>query len=107
MSLSDEEKQDLGIPLELSGTPYEAVGCDHCRNTGFSGRLAIYEIALLTVPMQELIAQGAPANEVKALAIKEGYTPMREYGWAKVMQGQTTIEEVISVTSSDLGGGDE
>ncbi|MBB09214.1 MAG: secretion system protein E [Roseibacillus sp.] len=107
VSLSDEEKQDLGIPLELSGTPYEAVGCDHCRNTGFSGRLAIYEIALLTVPMQELIAQGAPANEVKALAIKEGYKPMREYGWAKVMQGQTTIEEVISVTSSDLGGGDE
>ncbi|HCQ33316.1 MAG TPA: secretion system protein E, partial [Verrucomicrobiales bacterium] len=61
----------------------------------------------LTVPMQELIAQGAPASEVKALAIKEGYEPMREYGWTKVMQGQTTIEEVISVTSSDLGGESE
>ena len=62
---------------------------------------------LLTLPMQDLIAHGAPANEVKALAIKEGYEPMREYGWAKVMQGETTIEEVISVTSSDLGGGEE
>jgi len=105
--LTDEEKRERGIPLGLAGTPYEAVGCDHCRHTGFSGRLAIYEIVLLTLPMQDLIAHGAPASEVKALAVKEGYEPMREYGWAKVMQGETTIEEVISVTSSDLGGGEE
>ena len=107
VTISDKDKEDLGIPLDLEGTPYEAVGCDHCRGTGFSGRLAIYEIALLTGPMQELIAHGAPASEVKALAIEEGYVPMREYGWRKVMQGETTIEEVISVTSSDLGGESE
>ena len=57
--------------------------------------------------MQDLIAHGAQASEVKALAVREGYVPMREYGWKKVMQGETTIEEVISVTSSDLGGGEE
>ena len=57
--------------------------------------------------MQELIAHGAPASEVKALAMQEGYEPMRNYGWMKVMQGETTIEEVISVTSSDLGGESE
>ena len=107
VTLTDADKQELGIPLGLKGTPYEAVGCDHCRQTGFSGRLAIYEIVLLTLPMQDLIAHAAPASEVKALAIKEGYVPMREYGWAKVMDGDTTIEEVISVTSSDLGGGEE
>ena len=107
VTISDKDKEDLRIPLDLEGTPYEAVGCDHCRGTGFSGRLAIYEIALLTGPMQELIAHGAPASEVKALAIEEGYVPMREYGWRKVMQGETTIEEVISVTSSDLGGESE
>ena len=107
VSLTEEDKRELGIPPGIEGTPYEAVGCDHCRHTGFSGRLAIYEIVLLTLPMQDLIAHAAPASEVKALAIKEGYEPMREYGWAKVMQGETTIEEVISVTSSDLGGGVE
>ena len=107
VTISDKDKEELGIPLDLEGTPYEAVGCDHCRGTGFSGRLAIYEIALLTVPMQELIAHGAPASEVKALAMEEGYVPMRDYGWRKVMQGETTIEEVISVTSSDLGGESE
>ena len=107
ISLSDEKKKELGIPLELPGTAYEAVGCDHCRHTGFTGRLAIYEIVLLTTTMQDLIAHGAPASEVKALAMREGYEPMREYGWAKVMQGETTIEEVISVTSSDLGGSEQ
>ncbi|MBB23377.1 MAG: secretion system protein E [Roseibacillus sp.] len=106
-TISDKDKEELGLPLDLEGTPYEAVGCDHCRGTGFSGRLAIYEIALLTVPMQELIAHGAPASEVKALAMEEGYVPMREYGWRKVMQGETTIQEVVSVTSSDLGGESE
>ncbi|MFP6876968.1 MAG: GspE/PulE family protein [Roseibacillus sp.] len=104
ISLTDEEKREFGIPADIPGTAYEAVGCDHCRNTGFSGRLAIFEIVLLTTPMQDMIAHSARANDVKALAVEEGYLPMREYGWHKVMQGETTIEEVISVTRSDLGG---
>lgn len=104
ISLTDEEKRELGVPEGLAGTPYESVGCDHCRNTGFTGRLAIYEIVLLTTPMQDLIAHAAQASEVKALAFREGYIPMREYGWRKVMNGDTTIEEIISVTSSELGG---
>lgn len=107
ISLTDLEKEKLGIPADIPGTAYEAVGCDHCRKTGFSGRLAIFEIVLLTTPMQDLIAHGARASEIKQEAIREGYLPMREYGWRKVMQGATTIEEVISVTSSDLVGGDE
>jgi type II secretory ATPase GspE/PulE/Tfp pilus assembly ATPase PilB-like protein len=102
ISLTDAEKAEFGIPSEIPGRPYEAVGCDHCRNTGFSGRLAIFELVLLTTPMQDLIAHSAPARDILAQAIKEGYIPMREYGWHKVMQGETTIEEVISVTSSDL-----
>jgi type II secretory ATPase GspE/PulE/Tfp pilus assembly ATPase PilB-like protein len=40
---------------------------------------------------------------LKAQAIKDGYVPMREYGWHKVMKGVTTIEEVVSVTATDLG----
>lgn len=104
ITLTDAEKAEFGIPASIPGTAYEAVGCDHCRNTGFSGRLAIFEIVLLTTTMQDLIAHGAPAREVQNLALKEGYVLMREYGWQKVMQGETTIEEVISVTSSDLGG---
>ncbi|MBU6170079.1 MAG: GspE/PulE family protein [Verrucomicrobiota bacterium] len=101
------DRRNLGIPDELQGTIYSPGGCDRCRGTGFSGRLAIYEVVLLTPAMQELVAHGAPAPKMRDQALRDGYVPMRTYGWHKVMQGLTTIEEVISVTSSDIGGGDD
>lgn len=102
--VSDQDKRDLGIPLHLPGQPASPKGCDRCRGTGFAGRLAIYEVILITQPMQELVAHRAQGPELRAQAIRDGYVPMREYGWHKVMKGETTIEEVISVTSSDIGG---
>lgn len=100
---SDSDKRELGIPLDIPGTPFSPKGCDRCRGTGFSGRLAIYEVILLTNAMQELVAHGAPSTKLREQAFRDGYVPMRTYGWHKAMQGLTTIEEVISVTSSDLG----
>jgi type II secretory ATPase GspE/PulE/Tfp pilus assembly ATPase PilB-like protein len=104
--VSEQDRANLGIPLHLDGQVYSPKGCDRCRMTGFSGRLAIYEIILITQPMQELVAHRAQAAEMRTQAIRDGYVPMREYGWHKVMKGETTIEEVISVTSSDIGGGE-
>ena len=104
--LSEQDRLDLGVPSHIHGQAYSPKGCDRCRNTGFSGRLAIYEIILLTQPMQELVAHRAQAVELRTQAVRDGYIPMREYGWHKVMKGETTIEEVISVTSSDIGGGE-
>jgi type II secretory ATPase GspE/PulE/Tfp pilus assembly ATPase PilB-like protein len=67
--------------------------------------LAIYEAALLTQAMQDLISHGgASSKELHAQALRDGYVPIREYGLHKVMQGLTTIEEVISVTAGDIGG---
>jgi general secretion pathway protein E len=104
--VTPQDRRDLGIPQDLLGQAYSPKGCDRCRMTGFSGRLAIYEIIQITQPMQELVAHRAQAVEMRAQAVRDGYVPMREYGWCKVMQGETTIEEVISVTSSDIGGAD-
>jgi type II secretory ATPase GspE/PulE/Tfp pilus assembly ATPase PilB-like protein len=104
--VTEQDRRDLGIPLHIPGQVYLPKGCDRCRMTGFSGRLAIYEVILLTQPMQELVAHRAQAAELRVQAIRDGYIPMREYGWYKVMKGETTIEEVISVTSSDIGGGE-
>lgn len=105
VSLTD--RRNLGIPDELQGTIYSPGGCDRCRGTGFTGRLAIYEVVLLTPAMQELVAHGAAAPKMRDQALRDGFVPMRTYGWHKVMQGLTTIEEVISVTSSDIGGGED
>ena len=104
--ISTQDIIDLEIPRDIPGQIYAPRGCDRCRMTGFSGRLAIYEVVLLTQAMQELVAHSRPQAEMKAQALRDGYVPMRTYGWHKVMQGETTIEEVISVTSSDIGGAD-
>ncbi len=97
-----EQRHRLGIADEIQGQAYEPVGCDKCRNTGFSGRLAIYEVILVGNEMEELIAQGSASPILKEQAVKDGFVPMREYGWHKVMKGFTTIEEVVSVTATDL-----
>jgi len=97
------DRQELGIPPELTGQAYDVVGCDHCRGTGYSGRLAIYEAVVLTRQMQDLVAHSASNAQIHQQAVRDGFLPMRGYGWHKVMQGETTIEEVISVTSSDIG----
>ncbi|MDP0489801.1 MAG: GspE/PulE family protein [Verrucomicrobiota bacterium JB023] len=103
IEISEDQHRKLKIP-KLPGQAYEPAGCDKCRNTGFAGRLAIYEVAILTEKMQDLIVRGATHAEWREQAVADGYLPMREYGWYKVMAGMTTIEEVISATAVDLGG---
>ena len=101
--ITPEQRERLNIP-NLPGQAYTAAkgGCDKCRNSGFTGRFAIYEIALLTEPMQDLVIKGVNGNELKEQAVKDGYVPMRDYGWHKVMKGMTTVEEVVSATAVDL-----
>jgi type II secretory ATPase GspE/PulE/Tfp pilus assembly ATPase PilB-like protein len=97
------QRHQLGIADNIVGQAYEPVGCDKCRGTGFSGRLAIYEVILIGNQMEELVAQNAANPILKDQAVRDGYVPMREYGWHKVMKGVTTVEEVVSVTATDLG----
>jgi type II secretory ATPase GspE/PulE/Tfp pilus assembly ATPase PilB-like protein len=77
-------------------------GCDHCHHTGILGRLAIYEIAVLTQGVQDLVVKRATESDIRAKAIAEGFIPMRQYGFKKVLDGETSIEEVISVTTMDM-----
>lgn len=100
--LDDAERQRLGVPDYIRGHAFASSGCDRCRHTGFAGRLAVYEIVTLSREMQELISRQAAGAELRAQAVKDGYVPMREYGWYKVMKGETTVEEVISVTATDV-----
>ena len=104
--ISRQDIIDLEIPNDIDGKVFAPVGCDKCRMTGFSGRLAIYEVVTIGKEMEELVAHSRPATELRAQALKDGYVPMRTYGWHKVFQGETTIEEVISVTTSEMAGGE-
>ncbi len=101
--IADEDLRSLGVEKGIGQLVYQSKGCEYCRNTGYSGRLAIYELVALTKPIQDLVSHQAPISEINEQAKKEGYVPMREYGWMKVLEGVTSVEEVISATSSDLG----
>jgi general secretion pathway protein E len=94
--------KQIGFPLEHASKAMRSTGCEHCRNTGFEGRAAIFEICLVSQRLQDLITQRGPASALRAAAIEEGMIPLRLYGWKKVISGTTTIEEVVRVTASDL-----
>lgn len=79
----------------------ETVGCPACNFSGFKGRIAIYEVLPLFEKLKELIFERASAAEIKRIARMEGMKTLRESGITKVLEGVTTLEEVIRVTDKD------
>lgn len=98
-----EALRDLGIKMEEIGTfpVYEPRGCDECGNTGFKGRVALYEVMPIGEELKELILAGAPASALKREAIRLGMDTLRMAGLNKLRQGVTTINEVIRSTMAD------
>jgi general secretion pathway protein E len=92
---------EIGIPAELGTRFQKGAGCDHCRQTGYLGRLAIYEICVITEPLKRMIMQKRDGGELKQCAVAEGMETLRQDGWRRVAQGKTTIEEVVRVTQTD------
>jgi type II secretory ATPase GspE/PulE/Tfp pilus assembly ATPase PilB-like protein len=99
---SPERLAEIGFPIEWTDKIRRPVGCDKCRNSGYSGRTALFEICLMSTRLQELIQRRAPASELRDLAIREGMIPLRKDGWNRIAQGVTSIEEVLRVTTSEL-----
>jgi general secretion pathway protein E len=92
---------EIGIPAEMGTQFRRGEGCDSCRQTGYQGRLAIYEICVVTEPLKKLIMQKRDGGELKQCAISNGMETLRQDGWRRVAQGKTTIEEVVRVTQTD------
>jgi type II secretory ATPase GspE/PulE/Tfp pilus assembly ATPase PilB-like protein len=96
-----EYLKDLGFPWTPDSVLYRGKGCEHCRQTGYRGRVAIYELCVLTEHLRRLVVKKATGTEMKARAIKDGMGTLRSDGWRRVLAGQTTVEEVLRVTQSD------
>jgi general secretion pathway protein E/type IV pilus assembly protein PilB len=92
---------EIGIPAELGTRFQKGAGCDSCRQTGYLGRLAIYEICVVTEALKKLIMQKRDGGELKQCAIAGGMETLRQDGWRRVAEGKTTIEEVVRVTQTD------
>ena len=86
-------KYQLDVDLEGKHT-YEAVGCKHCNNTGFYGRIAAFEILEITEPIKEIIVRNGSTIEVRNEALKGEYKPLVIDGLNKVLNGVTTLEEL-------------
>ncbi|MBN1516551.1 type IV-A pilus assembly ATPase PilB [Candidatus Sumerlaeota bacterium] len=96
--------EDLGLTAEeLQSNPAfkKGAGCDHCVGTGYRGRLALYELMLVSDTIKQMIIEGEPSTVLKRQAIQEGMRSLRMSGNRKAMQGATSIEEVLSVTMAD------
>jgi general secretion pathway protein E len=99
--------KQVGFPVAYADRIKQAVGCEHCRHTGYEGRAALFEICLITPAMQDMIVQGKSAEALRARALQEGMVPLRQDGWNRVIAGNTTLEEVVRVTAADVDVLDE
>ena len=93
-----EDNQLLGIDENTAITIYQASGCPKCNNTGYSGRTAIHEILLCTPTMASLIAADGKTDQISALAREEGCKLLRDNVAELVMEGRTTMDELIKLT---------
>ena len=92
------EKKALGYDIDKNLTLYKGEGCNKCNNTGYKGRLGIYEMIQATKPIKDLIDQGAKEDEIMKKANKLGMITMRQDAANKAIDGLTTVEEMIRVT---------
>ncbi|MGR8931972.1 MAG: GspE/PulE family protein [Gammaproteobacteria bacterium] len=99
VAADEKQWQALVAPFKVATpkTIYRAVGCKECRNTGFLGRVGIYEIFENTAALQAMIVEGCDSATLQKQAIKEGMRPLRLSGAEKVAAGITTIEEIMRV----------
>jgi type IV pilus assembly protein PilB len=86
---------------QLDGTwqAYGPVGCDLCKNTGYKGRVGIYQVMPITDEMSRIIMKNGTSIDIADQARREGVRDLRQSGLAKVMKGLTSLEEVEAVTN--------
>jgi type IV pilus assembly protein PilB len=99
----DKMFKDLGIdPDYFGGAPlYRGRGCDRCKNSGYSGRMAIIEAMTMTDELRKMIIQRQSAQEIGKVAIQQGMKTLRIVGLEKVKDGHTTLEQTLLTTSAE------
>jgi type IV pilus assembly protein PilB len=76
-------------------------GCDICHNSGYKGRIGIYEVMEMNEEMRQLVVNRAPPSEIRTAAARTGMASLRDGALKKMLAGFTTIEEVIRVTVAE------
>ena len=95
---SEEEKELLGVPKMQPLTIYKSCGCPKCDQTGFKGRIGVYEIMPITPELKKLISHKADADVIKDKAIEQGMNTLRMSATEYVLDGTTTVSEMMKVS---------
>ncbi len=100
---SDEVPSDFPLDrlLDSKEKIFRPVGCRQCRQTGYAGRAALYELLIPNDDIRRLAGQKAPSNEIKKIARAAGMDTLRDNGWKKVLNGFTSIDEVVRTAKMD------
>jgi type IV pilus assembly protein PilB len=93
LGISDEQAREMDAK--------EGKGCVECNNTGYKGRMGVYEIMPISPGIRDMILDRAPTSEVKKLAVQEGMLTLRSHALMKLKDGVTSVEEVLKETSKD------
>ncbi len=95
-----EALKEAKIPLQADGTAprlFKPVGCNHCGNTGYRGRMAVHEVLRMSEAIERLTVERQSAEEIKRVGIDEGMMTLRQDGILKVLNGETSVEEIFRV----------
>ncbi len=97
----ENERKDLGIPLNQEIKLYRKVGCERCGKKGYKGRIAVHEVLMMTSKIKRAVTSGIGTEELRDLAIEDGMIPMKENIRMNVLQGTTSYEVYVETTISN------
>ncbi len=107
----EQYRPDPGeLPLDFPGVTehneprvlWRGAGCRACRQTGYRGRMGIFELMVTGEDIRDLVVQRVNAGVIRHQALKNGMVTLRQDGWRKVLQGKTTVDEVARATAGDI-----
>ncbi len=104
--VEEAPSEEFADYLEMQGMPVDKLwqpkGCDKCRNTGYSGRVGLYELLVVDDHLRDIVARNPNVSEFRRLCCERGMKTLRQDGLNKISQGLTTIQEIFRVTEATL-----
>ena len=98
-----EELSLIGLkPQNVKGKLHRGKGCADCRNTGYRGRIAIFEMIPMSMTLRKLVFDNANEDEIRQAAMKQGMETLRDAGNQRVLDGTTTVDEILRSTVEEL-----
>jgi type IV pilus assembly protein PilB len=99
---SDEMREFLTLQGFAADKTFKGKGCDRCRKTGYAGRLGIYELLVMDDSLRDMVTRNPDVTHLRKLCRERGLVTLRQDGFNKVMNGLTTVDEILRVTESGV-----